>query len=72
MYLNEIKGKPCNLWASFVREKPLASGALLHAEDALKASKEVVDTTKDVLEIIQLIKRLNEGDRREQIAGQSH
>lgn len=64
MFVNVANGKPCGQWLSYACEHPFLSTLQFHSEDVAKASKDVLDTTKTALEVIQLLQKLNEGERR--------
>ena len=65
VYLNQIKGKECNQWASYICEHPIAFTLQFHADDVATFSKNALDTTKDILQVIQQIKQLSESEQRD-------
>jgi len=65
VYLNEINGKPCNQWASYACEHPLASFLQFHSGEILEFCKAACTLADDVLDVVQKFKQLDAEEKAE-------
>lgn len=58
VYFNEVNGKKCGQWASYIRDHPIASTLQYYADDFGEATKTTLDVSKSFLEVVNEFKKL--------------
>ena len=76
VFFNERQGKPCNLWASTMRDHPLATFAHLHGEEILDTmeddSDQELNWRESIVDLMKLLKLDSSLTARKTLATELH